>query len=777
MKTIYFSLISLAVLSLAVFSCQKAPGYRDVPSAPMITIQASIPTGEVTTRVAPVIPEDGKGLDWNWESGDQIAVVSGDNASVFDIRPGFEARQASFIGKQVSGSAFSILYPGTCASVAEMEAISLADQQQVGNASVAHLRYFALLGGVDDYKSFEFSPAWAASHGGSLKQSGAIRFQLTLPEETVVVSRISLKASSPVFHKSNAEADLTDELSIGIAEGALGSDHTITAWMVTSWFDDVIPAGTELTVNVAAGDFSWVRTLALEQNKTVKSGYVNAFTLDGNGWVTGGRYADGDGSEENPWLIKTPKQLNMVRDDIVAGEMRYFKLAADIDMAGLEWSPLNNADPYDKLINFDGDGHTISNLTITDGAAYASFAGVLYGEIKNITFNHASIEGGSGNKCAIVAGYVGTSAALAPCAMTNVEVKNSTLSGARSMGVIAGQVATADALFSNCHVYNTTVTQTATSTSHAGGFVGYAQAAALYSDCSSNATVEGTEFTGGFAGYIGKGTFSRCFASGEVSGTKHVGGFVGKTEDPTIIDCWYDGIQITATDNSKNAQSGGFVGNAAKFAGVFTGCYVKGTTIEAASGQRIGGFVGQSDLGNTFTKCYVQDVTLNAGANSAGFVGVDYANVSGEAGGIYQCYVEGGSITANANNAGGFVAYPEGAVIQNCYTTMDVNGGSCKNIGGFIGDCKGNAVVRYCYAAGAVTGTSGPIGAFAGIVEGTETTHVNYCIAWNDSLPFEGKITGGDVSNNYVGMEGTLAGQAAALGWDPAIWDFAAKLK
>lgn len=781
MKTRILSIISVGVWPLVLFSCSKEVGSPVDFSAPEISITASIPDN--ATKVEAVVPESGVGLDWNWTEGDQLSVVSGDVVSLFSIRPGFQGKEASFIGKQVKGSSFDIIYPGEYSSAAAMEEISFAEQMQMGNDAIDQLKYFALLSGVDDYKAFEFGSEWASAHKGTFKQCGVLRFTLTLPEETTVVNRITLKAGDAIFHKTNAADALTNELSIGLSEASVDENHKITAWMNTSWFNDVIAAGTSLTVNVAAGEFNWVADITPETDKTIKAGYVNNITIPAEAWATAGRYADGEGTLENPWLIKTPTQLTYMRDDMVAGEMRYFKLIADIDMAGMEWVPLNNADPYSKLLNFDGDGHTIFNLTIKDGAAYASFAGVLYGVIKDVTFAGADITAGSGNKSGIVAGYVGTTAALEPCLISNVTVKNSKIVAARSMGAFVGQVATDDAIFSDCHVYNTEVTQTATSTCHAGGFVGYTQASPTFMNCTTDATVVGTQYTGGFAGYMGKGLFVECIASGEVSGTKDVGGFVGKSEIPTVMACVYEGPKVTATDNTKNCHAGGFVGYAAKAAplgGTFTDCSVKDLVIDAAAGQRVGGFVGQADLGNTFTKCAVLESVVNGGQNSGGFVGVDYATTSADVpeGGIYRCLVEGGRINASGNNCGGFVGYPEGAIIENCYTSMAVNGSDKSVVGGFIGICNKNVAVRYCYASGAITCTGSPVGAFIGKAAGDATTHVNACIAWNEGLEFAGASAGTeDISGNYTGKEGTLAAKAAELGWDPSIWDFAAKLK
>lgn len=753
MKTRINTLISIAVLPFVLFSCNKTAESVDSLSGPMVTIQASIPVNQ-TSKVVGTVPASGTGMDWSWEAGDKIAIIAGEANSVFDIRPGFEANNASFIGKQITGDKYSIVYPGTYTSEAALQALTFSEQQQVGNDKMEHIKYFAILSGVDAYDAFTFSNEWAGAHGGALKQCGVLCFKLTLPEETTVVNRITLKAGSPIFHNGNSEDALSDELTIGLSECALGADKTVIAWMNTSWFDDVIPANTALSVNVAAGDFSWVRDITSDTEKTVKSGFVNKLTLDNSAWVSGGRYADGEGTQENPWQIKTATQLTYMRDDMVSREMRYFKLIADIDLAGIEWEPLNSiADAsdetksYDKFIDFDGAGHTIYNLTTREGASYPSFAGVLYGTIKNVTFVDAKIAGGA-NKTGVVAGYMGTSQNFTDNVISNVVVKNATVSASRHVGSLVGQVATGNNTITDCHVL--------------GG------------------TVEGAEYSSGFAGYIQNATVSHCSSSASASGTKHVGGFVGKTEKAAFVDCHYSGASLGISASGNN-QSAGFVGYSAAVSNIgstYTECSVTGTTITATAGQRIGGFVGQTDTGNIFTKCTVKDVDITAALNSAGFVGVDYSNKSGAVTGegIFLCKVEGGSITAKGNQVGGFVAYPENATIKNCYSTMDVNGGTYTVIGGFVGQAQGNAIVQYCYASGNVQGGS-PVGAFVGKVN-VKTAAINNCIAWNNTLPFAGlNSIGGDVSNNYCGTEGTIAGHAVDLGWDPAIWGFAPTLK
>ena len=66
-------------------------------------------------------------------------------------------------------------------------------------------------------------------------------------------------------------------------------------------------------------------------------------------------------------------------------------LANDIDMKDVEWTPvsLSNA-------TFDGQGHTISNLTVTaSSGGYAGFIGFLGSSatVKNLTLTNVKVTG------------------------------------------------------------------------------------------------------------------------------------------------------------------------------------------------------------------------------------------------------------------------------------------------------------------------------------------------------------------------------------------------
>ncbi len=105
----------------------------------------------------------------------------------------------------------------------------------------------------------------------------------------------------------------------------------------------------------------------------------------------------------------------------------------------------------------------------------------------------------------------------------------------------------------------------------------------------------------------------------------------------------------------------------------------------------------------TIQNCTVEgcNITADTGAVLGGMVSRNY-------GVIRHSYVEGGSLTSNslyATGHAGFVgANEEGGLIENCWTSMDVNTGS-EYAGGFVGLGYGGTI-RNCFALGDVTARS-----------------------------------------------------------------------
>lgn len=83
-------------------------------------------------------------------------------------------------------------------------------------------------------------------------------------------------------------------------------------------------------------------------------------------------FARGRGTEDDPFQIANASQLAhlavWVNEKNYDNDKTYYKLTADIDVSGHEWTPIGwqyGAMPRNKFKgNFDGCGYTVSGITI-----------------------------------------------------------------------------------------------------------------------------------------------------------------------------------------------------------------------------------------------------------------------------------------------------------------------------------------------------------------------------------------------------------------------------
>lgn len=857
----------ISCLLLLCACAQKEPMEKHTTTGgEQITIRVSMPENPYS-KVS--FTEDGSKLKLAWENTDCIRVISGEDSQVFTVTKIISDHEAEFTGTAVSGTSFDILFPGTYASVEAAEA-DKSTPTQTGNGSTAHLGFKALLHGVNTYTDIAFKSDWASSHGGTLKQGAAVKLVTSLPGGVSTVKKAGILLDGTNYTLPLSGVDVS------------ASGQVLTAYMMLPWENIALPDASKVSVYVMDTDNEAYGTeISISGDKTLLQGRMNSFGTATPIALSHQDFVAGDGTEENPYLIANTRQLeNMMklyRDaEAPAGKTdfkKWFRLLEDVSASGITWTPINNVSPFYKAIDFDGDGHTISALTVS--GTYSGFCGVLYGSVRNVTFDGATISGST--KKGVVAGFLGTDTLPGSC--ENVIVKNSTVSGNNYSGGFAGHIRTTGTItscsvlntsvtsgsgivggfagevdlgsndkydvpciFTDCHVSDVTITQNyatdietlpgggfigkasqaatfkdcsvkATITAnkaaikdiggfvgrttyagsnfnncrvltgssveskgfHAGGFVGYAENADTYTNCSTAATVSNTnQYSGGFVGYAsGASSYTECSACGNVTGAKNTGGFAGYAENASFVDCCYE--NGTVTDNtSGQAMAAGFCGYPS--AGVsFRGCYVSNATVTATSGQRCGGFVGQfgsnSNKGNNnniASQCHVDGITFTAALNSGGFVGVLYSDIE-------NSYVSGGTITARGNNCGGFSGFIDTANLTNCYSTASVIGGSYSPVGGFIGiEHKSN--VSFCYAAGPISGTGTNRGAFVGQIAAS-TAVVDKCIGWHETLPFYGATTtGASVTNTYAGFSGTVSGQASDQTWPTAVWNLSGTL-
>lgn len=232
-------------------------------------------------------------------------------------------------------------------------------------------------------------------------------------------------------------------------------------------------------------------------------------------------FAGGDGiSAETAYEIATAEQLLYlpIFAQSAAGNGAYYKLTADIDLEGCEWTPIGTG-AWRFGGNFDGQDHIISNLTITDTSAqYQGFFGYTAGAvIQNVRLKDVSITAGTYS-----GGLVGYLAATSngPTTVSHCSVTGSV----SATGNYAGGVA--------------------------AYFAPYSANVSKISDCFTDVDVTAAKYAGGFIGRIGTGTGSGVWDSysyGTVAatgtGSLYSSGFTYPSSSTTISNCYYSAAQ------------------------------------------------------------------------------------------------------------------------------------------------------------------------------------------------------------------------------------------
>ena len=474
---------------------------------------------------------------------------------------------------------------------------------------------------------------------------------------------------------------------------------------------------------------------ALQSGASIKA-YAVTENLIQSYFVTATVGFEGDGTEDNPYLIYTAEDLAGINS------YSYYKVMNDINLTS--WinanSPTNGWIPIGKtgggtMCQLDGDGHTISGLwTNSTGNNTGLISSLENATIKNLTINVASnkMVKGSGDYVGIVVGKSTGST------FENVTVQGN-VSGANYVASIAGY---ADGgTFTNCNANGGQLTASA---AYIGGITGYATNAS-FTNCSAK-DITGTShgnYLAGIDAYAVNSSFTGCAVENMSLSTNsggHVGGIAGYTDNDQFVDCLVKGSSFTGTGSYAGGVAAGSKTNC-----TFDGCRVESTTVGGASyvggltgqvaqilsdfridgvtinatGNYVGGIVGKTT--KAITNCYA-DVTLTGKDYIGGITGHTSANIE-------ICYSQGSIETTDLTNcrAGGIVGYTTGN-ITNCYSTANTSGG--QYAGGIAGYSFG--AIAKCYSSGDLYATKFGAG-IVGYLDGANAS-VNNCFAVNNKI-------------------------------------------
>ena len=206
-------------------------------------------------------------------------------------------------------------------------------------------------------------------------------------------------------------------------------------------------------------------------------------------------YQKGDGTKDNPYIISRPEQLDNMRNVLVKEQMTYFEMENDVDMDGFVWEQLNtSSNNYRHWISFDGKGHVIYNLTPEGSKNYPSFYGIMCGEIRNVGFVNAKVEGsGTALGAGVICGYMGHSTFKdAEENMYPVIVENCYVTGEVTskgyVGALGGTLNSSPITIRNCYSAVNMVGN-GTSGNNTGGLVGRVRTDMTIENCYAAGTV------------------------------------------------------------------------------------------------------------------------------------------------------------------------------------------------------------------------------------------------------------------------------------------------
>lgn len=244
-------------------------------------------------------------------------------------------------------------------------------------------------------------------------------------------------------------------------------------------------------------------------------------------------YMDGLGTAAYPYQISTADQLKLFRDIVngAGGQTQnrgaYAVLTADIDLNNEPWTPIGPDRDSAYTGTFDGQGHTVRNLSVTVNVQPGR-AG-LFGCVKDGTIRKLTVAGSvscTANQgwCGGIAGYamdetIENCASLCTVSCTGID--------ARVGGIV--------------------------------GLVDYNSRTLIIRDCYNIGKItgrsdNGSGDAGGICGFYMNGKISNCYNVGEITGSGYVSKIVVSAyNDSRPTNCYY--LSDTDTDLNGTAKT------------------------------------------------------------------------------------------------------------------------------------------------------------------------------------------------------------------------------
>ena len=280
------------------------------------------------------------------------------------------------------------------------------------------------------------------------------------------------------------------------------------------------------------------------------------------------------------------------------------KLINDIDMSGVEWTPVGTAEEKWTGV-LDGQGHKITGLELTgDYAALVAYAGE-NAVIKNVTFEDVNVESTK------------YGAAVICVAENNVTVENVTVSGTiKATSYAAGLVLMnnddSDVVYIKDCENNATVTS-----SRAGGIAAWVTGGSVIENVVNNGDITGEISACGITNRIA-GTIKNAVNNGNITGngSEASAGIAGTQTAASTFEYCYNYGNVTTTKDNANASAAGILGQTPSKAATLNYCANFG---DITAEQSYAAGIAYSLYGNIKASYCYNEGAIN-GADGAGAI-------------------------------------------------------------------------------------------------------------------------------------------------------------
>lgn len=277
----------------------------------------------------------------------------------------------------------------------------------------------------------------------------------------------------------------------------------------------------------------------VDNYKYVSDSYALPFT----------KFDGGTGAASNPYLIATAGDLLQIKSAPKAS----YRLVADIDCGGVT---LPTVDEFSGTL--DGDGHTVSNITVYSSGKAAFFNDCSKATIKNINFYNYNLHLSGSSEAAVIA-YMSLGGTFDNIHIRRLNVDGDSFSGSFSPIVARAWTGTN---ISECEVSGASIVLP--SAAGVSGIVGDMRTGSSVSASAFSGSITAANNVGGIvvSTTTGDETITNCHVDADLKAQHSIGGIVAFLDRSKVTKCYVEGT-LEATNPSKWTKSlsvGGIAG-------------------------------------------------------------------------------------------------------------------------------------------------------------------------------------------------------------------------